>query len=59
MGVEILLKKMNEYKIKKELLNDIIKDLRFEVKGLDDKLKKAHYNEMIRVLQIWKEIIKE
>ena len=52
-----------EYKAKKELLDRMIKDARLDIKNLCErrigKLDIAFYKEMIKELQIWKDIIKE
>jgi len=52
-----------EYKAKKELLNQMIKDAKIDIKNLDKTpqtlLLKAFYKTMIKELQTWKDIIKE
>ena len=50
-----------EYKAKRDLLNRMIKDARLDIKNLHKRkiLDIAFYKEMIKELQIWKDIIKE
>ena len=52
-----------EYKAKKDLLDQMIKDARLDIKNLNKTpqslLLKAFYNTMIKELQTWKDIIKE
>ena len=52
-----------EYKAKKDLLDQMIKDARLDIKNLNKTpqslLLKAFYNTMIKELKTWKDIIKE
>lgn len=50
-----------EYKAKKELLDEMIKASRLDIKNLHKRriLDIAFYKEMIKELQTWKDIIKD
>ena len=50
-----------KYKAERDLLNRMIKDARLDIKNLHKRkiLDIAFYKEMIKELQIWKDIIKE
>ena len=52
-----------EYKAKKDLLDQMIKDARLDIKNLNKTpqslLVKAFYKTMIKELKTWKDIIKE
>ena len=52
-----------EYKAKKDLLNQMIKDAKIDMNNLNKTpqslLLKAFYKTMIKELQTWKDIIKE
>jgi len=54
---------MNKYKIKIELLNTIIKDTKFEMKGRadtpEDEALKGAGRYVIKTLQCWKDILKD